>query len=191
MIDGERLLILTPIVIREAKKIYVRLPGNKSYADIHATDPQRTGSHRAHRQVNQATSTVKFGDGSAVKKGSSSWLANLTPAVFGTGSERSWGIVSNLRSSPNGRRRCAVAPDNSLPTFTSSDFIRTDARSWKVPAAGRYNMSGEVGSLISARRLERPGNGGLRFRLPRRPGTSSLREGKEVEHGFWDRSGSG
>src|SRR5262249_56152106 len=71
VIDGQEPLILTNYhVVRDATKIYVRLPGGKgSYADIHAADPR---SDLAVLQLlNEGLlplKTIPFGEGDRVKK---------------------------------------------------------------------------------------------------------------------------
>src|SRR5207248_1405311 len=110
VIDGSELLILTNYhVIRDATKIYVRLPGKKgSYANIHAADP------RSDLAVLRLLDTslrplheVKPGNGSNVRKGQFVIaLANPFAAGFRDGSpSASWGIVSNLQ------RRAAGDPE--------------------------------------------------------------------------------
>jgi serine protease Do len=198
VIDGERLLILTPYhVIRDATKIYVRLPGNKgSYADIHATDPQRDLAVIVLIDKSiKPLQAVKFGDGSAVKKGQFVvTLANPHASGFRDGSpSASWGIVSNIQRRAAARTSdadAAIRPEaNTVPTFTTGDYIRTDAQIMEGSSGGALlNLNGEVIGLISARAalsgLE--GNGGFAMPINKetRAHIESLREGKEVEHGF-------
>ncbi len=198
VIDGERLLILTPYhVIQKATKIYVRLPGNKgSYADIHATDPQRDLAVIVLIDKSiKPLPAVKFGDGSAVKKGQFVVaLANPHASGFRDGSpSASWGIISNLQRRAAARTNDADAAirqeTNVVPTITSGDFIRTDAQIMEGSSGGALlNLNGEVIGMISARAalsgLE--GNGGFAIPITKetRAQIESLREGKEVEHGF-------
>src|SRR5439155_21443126 len=99
VIDDQGHVITAYHVIRDATKIYVRLPGGKGcYADIHAADA------RADLAVLQLiglrpSKFLALGDGGKVKAGQIVLsIANPFAAGFRDGQpSASWGIVSSLR----------------------------------------------------------------------------------------------
>ena len=203
VIDGERLLILTPYhVIQKATKIYVRLPGNKgSYADIHATDPQRDLAVIVLIDKSiKPLPAVKFGDGSAVKKGQFVVaLANPHASGFRDGSpSASWGIVSNIQRElppepPTPTPRFARRPVSCRPLPAATSFGPMAQIMEGSSGGALLNLNGEVIGMISARAaltgLE--GNGGFAIPITKetRAHIESLGEGKEVDHGFLGISG--
>lgn len=97
--ERDRLILTNYHVVRDATKIFVRLPGEKgSYADIHAADPR---SDLAILRLIDAVpiQALKLGDGGKVRKGQIVLsIANPFAAGYKDGSpSASWGIISNIR----------------------------------------------------------------------------------------------
>ena len=203
VIDGERLLILTTYhVVRDATKIYVRLPGDKgSYADILATSPKWDLAVLSLIDKSiKPLKPVKFGNGAAVKKGQFVVaIANPFAAGYRDGSpSASWGIVSNIqrRAAAASGEAAATGPkeEGQIAAHTIATYLRTDAQILAGSSGGALiNLNGEVIGLISSRAgltgLE--GTGG--FAMPIDKDTKAmidrLREGKEVENGYLGISG--
>ena len=198
VIDSERLLILTTYhVVRDATKIYVRLPGDKgSYADILAASPKwDLAVLSLIDKTIKPPKPVKFGNGAAVKKGQIVVaIANPFAAGYRDGSpSASWGIISNIqrRAAAAATEPAAAGPkeEGLIASHTVASYIRTDAQMLAGSSGGALvNLNGEVIGLISSRAglsgLE--GSGG--FAMPIDKDTKAMiermREGKEVENGF-------
>jgi serine protease Do len=100
VIDTKGLVLTNYHVVRDATKIYVRLPGKLgSYADIHAAD--RRSDLAVLRLLNDRLplQAIKIGDGGALRKGQLVLtIANPFAAGFRDASPTaSWGMVSNVR----------------------------------------------------------------------------------------------
>jgi serine protease Do len=190
VLDGEKLLILTNYhVVRDATKIYVRLPGHKgSYADIHAADP------RSDLAVLRLLDThlrplppLKFGDGGNVRKGQFVVaLSNPFAAGFRDGSpSASWGILSNIH------RRAAGNPeeDKRIPLHVHPVLLQTDARlNLGCSGGALLNLRGELIGLTTARAAingsETAGGFAIPFDTNLQRVVARLRDGREVEYGF-------
>jgi S1-C subfamily serine protease len=189
-IDEQGLILTNYHVIRDATKIYVRLPGDKgSYADIHAADPR---SDLAVLRLLDAkvlpVPAIPLGDGGSVEKGQ--WvlsLANPFAAGFRDGSpSASWGIVSNLRRRQPGTPR---EDERSKTLHHYGTLIQTDARlNLGVSGGALLNLKGELIGLTTALAAisGRETAGG--FAVPLDAGmrriVEVLRRGEEVEYGF-------
>lgn len=190
IIDPRGLLLTNYHVIRDATKIFVRLPGDKgSYADIHAADPR---SDLAVLRVLDdrllPLPAIKLGDGGAVEKGQ--WvlsLANPFAAGFRDGSPSvSWGIVSNLRRrAPSGARE----EDRRRTLHQYGTLIQTDARlNFGVSGGALVNLQGELIGLTTAHAALSGSETAGGFAVPLNAGMRRiievLRRGEEVEYGF-------
>src|SRR5581483_10604491 len=129
VIDEKGLILTNYHVVREATKIFVRLPGDKgSYADIHAADPRSDLAVLKLLDEKQLPlQAIKMGDGGAVEKGQ--WvlsLANPFAAGFRDGSPSiSWGILSNIRR----RAPSTAREDERKKTLHHyGTLLQTDAR---------------------------------------------------------------
>src|SRR5207248_850385 len=70
VIDAGGLVLTNAHVVRDATKIYVRLPGNRgSWADIHALDPRSDLAVLKLTDKVPDLKPIKFGDGDKVKRG--------------------------------------------------------------------------------------------------------------------------
>ncbi len=168
VIDDKELLILTNYhVIRDATKIYVRLPGKEgSYADIHAADPR--SDLAVLRLLDNSVRPIhklKTGAGGSVRKGQFVIaLANPFAAGFRDGSpSASWGIVSNVQ------RRAAADSEEGKPNV-------------------QLNLQGELIGLTTSRAAingsETAGGFAIPLDMNMQRIVARLREGREVEYGF-------
>jgi serine protease Do len=209
--DKERLVLTLAHVVRNATKIYVRLPpapdqadrrdvgplnpsaSRGSWADIHAYDPR--SDLAVLRLIGRVPNlqALKLGDGGKLRKGDFVLsLSNPFAAGFRDGSpSASWGIVSNLR-----RRATGVLTDvpsvernAKLPLYCFNTLIQTDSR-LNIGCSGGalLNLQGELvgltSSLAGIAGGETPGG----FAVPLDEGMKRildvLRRGEEVEYGF-------
>src|SRR5262249_15225794 len=107
VVDRAGLVLTNYHVVRDATKVYVRLPGDKgSYANILAADPRSDLAVLRLINPRLQVQPLHFGDG-ALRKGQLVLsLANPFAAGFRDGSpSASWGIVSNLRRRSPGAPR--------------------------------------------------------------------------------------
>lgn len=191
VIDGQELLILTNYhVIRDATKIYVRLPGKQgSYANIHAADPRSDlAVLRLLDSRLRPLPELKQGDGGSVRKGQFVIaLANPFAAGFRDGSpSASWGIVSNLQ------RRAAGNPDEDKQTaqlHVHPILLQTDARlNLGCSGGALLNLRGELIGLTTSRAAlngsETAGGFALPLNLNIQRIVARLQKGREVEYGF-------
>src|SRR5207248_9895782 len=101
VIDAAGLILTNAHVVRDATKVYVRLPGNRgSWADVHALDPR--SDLAVLKLIDDKVpdlQPIKFGDGDKVEVGDFVVsLANPYAAGFRDGNpSASWGMVSNLK----------------------------------------------------------------------------------------------
>ncbi|HZV04453.1 MAG TPA: trypsin-like peptidase domain-containing protein [Gemmataceae bacterium] len=196
VLDSEKGLILTLAhVIRNATKIYVRLPGGiGSWADIHASDPRSDLAVLRLIERKPNLKTLKLGDGSKLRKGDFILsLSNPFAAGFRDGSpSSSWGIVSNLR-----RRATGVLTDDvstternaKLPLYCFNTLIQTDTRMNLGCSGGALlNLEGELvgltSSLAGIAGGETPGGFGVPLDDGMRRIINVLLRGEEVEYGF-------
>jgi S1-C subfamily serine protease len=190
VIDGDNLLILTNYhVVRDATKIYVRLPGEKgSYANIHAADPR--SDLAVLRLLNtklRPLPELKLGDGGSARKGQFVIaLANPFAAGFRDGSpSASWGILSNLH------RRAADPEEDrqKIPLHVHPILLQTDARlNLGCSGGALLDLRGELIGLTTSRAAINGSETAGGFAIPldanMRRIIERLREGKEVEYGF-------
>ena len=189
VIDESGLVLTAEHLVRNATKIYVRLPGGKgSYADVHAADPRSDLAVLRLVDPVGKLKAIKLGDGGKLRKGQ--WvisLANPWAAGFRDGSpSASWGIVSNLRRRPAG-------PVNELerirPLHQHGILLQTDIR-LNVGCSGGaiLDLKGELVGvstpLPAVTTTDTPGG----FAIPVDTGIKRiievLKRGEEVEYGF-------
>jgi S1-C subfamily serine protease len=198
VLDARLGLVLTNAhVVRNATKIFVRLPGGAgSWADVHASDPRsdlavlRLLDRPAGLKALPLIDLKGRREGeNVVRKGQIVIsLANPFAAGFRDGSpSASWGIVSNLRRRAPG---LVNETDRSKETLHQyGTLIQTDARlNLGCSGGALLNLKGELVGLTTALAAlsgsETPGGFAVPMdaRLQRIVGV--LREGKEVEYGF-------
>lgn len=191
VLDSEELLILTNYhVVRDATKIYVRLPGNKgSYADIHAADPRSDlAVLRLLDKKLRPLPRLKLGDGGSVRKGQFVVaLAHPFAAGFRDGSpSASWGILSNIQ------RRAAATPEDELTKVAlhvHPILLQTDARlNLGCSGGALLNLRGELiglmTSLAAINGSETAGGFAVPLSVNMQRIVARLQEGREVEYGF-------
>jgi S1-C subfamily serine protease len=193
VVINESGLILTNYhVIRDATKIFVRLPGGKgSYADIHAAEPRCDLA--VLRLIDRRLAplpVIKRGDGGKLRKGQLILsLANPFAAGMKDGSpSASWGIVSNLRrrsSPPTGSEteRAKVK----LHHFET--LIQTDARlNLGCSGGALINLRGEMVGLTTALAAVTGGETAGGYAIPlddaNRAYIQRLEKGQSVDFGF-------
>jgi S1-C subfamily serine protease len=191
VVDDKGLILTNYHVVRDAVRIFVRLPGDKAcYADIHAADPR---SDLAVLKVRDAKllplKALKIGDGGNVRKGQ--WvlsLANPWAAGFKDGSpSASWGILSNVR-----RRMPGVFEEETLRNRTLHHFgtlLQTDARiNLGCSGGALIDLKGELIGLTTALAAVTGGEVPGGFAVPMDAGMRRiidvLKRGEEVEYGF-------
>lgn len=183
-------LILTPFhVVRDATKIFVRLPGGRgSYANIHAADSRSDLAILKLIQPPADLQALSFGDGANVRKGQ--WvlaLANPYTAGFRDGSpSASWGIVANLRRRPPGTPR----EEERLRTLHQyGTLIQLDVRlNLGCSGGALLNLDGELIGLTTAVAAVANGEASGIYALPLDANLKRiievLKRGEEVEYGF-------
>lgn len=189
VVDSNGLILTHYHVIRDATKVFVRLPNRKgSYADILAADGR--SDLAVLRLINPPADLkpVRIGDGGKIRKGDFVvGLANPFAAGFREGgATASQGIVGALH-----RRAPSPASENDRmrPLYTYGTLIQTDLRlSIGCSGGGVFNLDGELIAMTTALAGvvggETPGG----FAIPMTPGIRRiidvLKRGHEVEYGF-------
>jgi S1-C subfamily serine protease len=190
VLETAGLILTNAHVVRNATKVYVRLPGGKgSYADIHALDPRSDLAVLKLQERLPDLKPIKLGDGGAARKGQFILsLANPFAAGFRDGSpSASWGILSNVRRRlPGG---LTEIERNRLQLQQFGNLFQLDARLNLGCSGGAVlNLDGEMIGLSTAQAalsgVETPGG----FALPLDAGVRRildvLKRGEEVEYGF-------
>lgn len=191
VVDQKARLVLTNYhVVRDATKVFVRLPGEKgSYANIHAADGRSDLAVLQLIGKDIQAPAIKMGDGRAAAKGQFVLsLANPFAAGFRDGSpSASWGIISNIR------RRAAVSPTETdvarltLPQFNT--LLEIDARLNLGCSGGaiinlRGEMIGLTNTLAALGGTEMPAGYALPMDANIKAIVETLKRGEEVEYGF-------
>ncbi len=190
IIDESGLILTNEHVVRNATKIFVRIPGDKGYyADVHAADP-RSDLAVLRPLTNGPTKfkAIKLGDGGKARKGQFIiTLANPFAAGFRDGSpSASWGIISNIRHRPAG-------PSDELERIKSLYqqyvLIQTDARlNLGCSGGALIDLKGELIGLTTALAAISGGESAVGYAIPIDAGFKRiievLKRGEEVEYGF-------
>ncbi len=189
VVDDKGLVLTNYHVVRDATKIYVRLPGDKAgYAAIHAADQR---SDLAVLQLPKhllPVKALKMGDGGKVRKGQFVLsLANPFASGFRDGSpSASWGILSNIRRRGPGNPR---EDERVKQLHQYGTLLQTDARlNLGCSGGALIDLKGELIGLTTALAAisgaETPGG----FAVPMDAGMQriieKLKQGEEVEYGF-------
>jgi serine protease Do len=191
VVDASGLILTHHHVVRDATKVFVRLPKRKgSYADIIAADGRSDLAVLKLIDPPSDLKPVRFGDGDKVRKGDFVvGLANpFAAGIRDGGATASHGIVGNLQ-----RKSPTDAPENdrsrSLYLHNLGTLLQTDLRlSLGCSGGGVFNLEGEMigitTSLAAVVGGETPGG----FAIPVTPGIKRiidvLKRGQEVEYGF-------
>jgi serine protease Do len=195
VVDADQGLVLTTAhVVRDAVKIYVRLPGGGgSWADIHAADPR--SDFAVLRLIDRSPAlrlkAIPMGDGAHLQKGQFVvGLANPFAAGFRDGSpSASWGIISNLHRRASGVTSEIEKPGVKPTLHHYGTLIQTDVRLALGCSGGALlNLDGELIGLTTAQAAlagsEAPGGYAVPLDGPMKQIIEVLMRGDEVEYGF-------
>ena len=189
VIDPKGLILTNYHVIRDATKIFVRLPGGSgSYADLHAADARSDLAVLRLIVPPKNLKPITFSDGSAVKKGDFVIsLANPFSVGFRDGSpSASWGMISNLKRRGPGPSK---EIERNRPLSQYQILLQTDARLNLGCSGGAIlNLNGEMIGLTTSTAAIQGGESAGGFALPMDKGMlrfiEVLKRGEEIEYGF-------
>jgi serine protease Do len=190
VVDASGLILTNAHVVRDATKVYVRLPGKPgSWADIHALDPRSDLAVLKLIDPPQGLKAIKFGDGDKVKVGQFVIsLANPFAAGFRDGNpSASWGIIGNLKRRAPGNPNEVERSKQTIHQFGT--LLQTDVRLTLGCSGGALlNLDGEMIGLTTATAAlsgtETPGGYALPMDAGLRRVIEVLKRGEEVEYGF-------
>jgi S1-C subfamily serine protease len=189
VIDDKGLVLTNYHVVRDATKIFVRLPGVPgSYADVFAADPRSDLAVLRLLAGGRTYRAVRPGDGGKVERGQFVVaLANPFAAGFRDGKpSASFGIVSNVRRRPAPAAGAGQRP-RTLHEFGT--LLQTDVR-LNVGCSGGalVNLKGELVGLTTALAAVQGSDAPGGFAVPLDAGLTRildvLKAGREVEYGF-------
>jgi S1-C subfamily serine protease len=189
VIDPRGLVLTNYHVVRDATKIFVRLPDREgSYADVHAADPRSDLAVLRLLNAGQTYKALKFGDGGAAERGQFVvGLANPFAAGFADGRpSASWGIISNVRrrAAGTGREEERGKTLQQYPMLLQTDVRLNLGCSGGVLLNLQGEMIGLTTALAAVQGSDTPGG----FAVPLEPGIlrilDVLKQGREVEYGF-------
>jgi len=190
VIDAQGLILTNYHVVRDATKVFVRLPGGKSsYADIKAADPRSDLAVLELLSNLPGLKAITFGDAGKCSRGQFVLsLANPFAAGFRDGQpSASWGILSNIR------RRVPGTPvsEKELPRTLQQYgiLLQTDARlNLGCSGGALLNLHGEMIGITTALAAIHGGETPGGFALPIDASMSRiievLKRGEEVDYGF-------
>ena len=190
VIDAKGLILTNYHVVRDATKVFVRLPGNKSsYADIKAADPRSDLAVLEMLTNHPGLKAITLGDARMCARGQFVLsIANPFAAGFRDGQpSASWGILSNIR------RRVPRQPvaEKDLPRTLQQYgiLLQTDARlNLGCSGGALINLQGEMIGLTTALAAihggETPGGFALPIDASMARIIDVLKRGEEVDYGF-------
>lgn len=188
-ISAQGLILTNFHVVRDANKVYVRMPGGKgSFANIHAGDSR--SDLAVLRLLDSSILPVPFlrpGNG-LVRKGQLilSLVNPYAPGFRDASSRASWGIVSNLRQKPS--QKLTREDQATMPLHHYGTLIQTD-RSLPVGSSGGVllNLDGQMVGLITSLAGVTGDSGGayaVQFDAAMSRIIGILEKGEEVDYGF-------
>jgi serine protease Do len=186
-------LVLTPYhVVREATKVYVRVPGGKGcYADVHAADPRSDLAVLRLIAPPRDLKALPLGRGEEVRRGQLIVaLTNAYAAGFkdnGPGAEV--GTVSKLLVRQEISKDRPADLDRAKKVYQLPTLIQTTAKLNAGCSGGALlNIKGELigltSSLAAVNNEDAPGGFAVPMSTAVRRIVQRLKEGKEVEYGF-------
>ncbi len=190
ILDTKGLILTNYHVVRDATKVFVRVPGGKgSYADVLAADPRSDLAVLKLLNPPAGLKAVKMGRGEDVEAGNLVVaVSNPYAAGFADGSPSAdWGVISNLR------RRVAdkqMREDERVkPLVYYGTLIQTSTRiNFGCSGGALLNLDGELIGLITSVAAitgsDTPGGFAVPMNATFRKIIDRLKEGKEVEYGF-------
>lgn len=190
VVDRSGLILTNAHVVRNATRIYVRLPDKRgSWADILASDPRSDLAVLKLLDPPADLRALSLGDGGAVRTGQFVIsLANSYAPGFPASDEPTagHGLVSNLRRRIPGNTNEMERSRVTLHHYGT--LIQTDAQTTPSCSGGALlNLDGKVIGLTTALagiRGDRPGGFAIPFDLSTRRIIDVLKRGEEVEYGF-------
>jgi len=189
VVDESGLILTNYHVVRDATKVFVRLPdGKSSYADIYAADPRSDLAVLRLLNQNLALKAITLGDAGKVTRGQFVLsIANPFAAGFRDGKpSASWGILSNIRRRAPGN----LQTESELKTLHHyGNLLQTDARlNLGCSGGALINLQGEMIGLTTAVAAIQGGETPGGFAIPMDSGmrriVAALQRGEEVEYGF-------
>jgi S1-C subfamily serine protease len=189
VVDEAGLILTSYHVVRDATKVFVRLPGDRnSYADIYAADPRSDLAVLRLLNRNLALTALHLGDGGKAQRGQFILtIANPFAAGFRDGQpSASWGIISNVRRRVPGHFQ---AESDLRTLYHYGALLQTDARLHLGCSGGALvNLRGEMIGLTTALAAIQGGETPGGFAVPLDAGLRRiievLKRGEEVEYGF-------
>ena len=190
VIDSRGLILTNYHVVRDATKIFVRLPGRSGwYANIHAADERSDLAVLELIGVHEVLPALPIGDGSKLKKGQFVLaLANPFAAGFRDGSPSvTWGLVSNLRRRIPGDTNEIERRRPRLHYYSA--LLQTDLRlNLGCSGGALLDLKGNWIGLTTTQAALAGGDASGGFAVPFDARMSRivdvLAKGKEVEYGF-------
>jgi len=191
VIDPAGLILTTWHVVRDATRVYIRMPsGQGSYADIHAADMRADLAVLRLQNPIRGLKPLEFGAAEKARKGDLIVaLANSFNSGFRDGSpSATWGILSNLRRRPPGSTR-EEDRTNNKPLSHYGTMFQLDSTLNPGSSGGVVlDLEGRAIAILSATAGQVGGDraGGFAFPLDRnmRRIIEVLKRGEEVEYGF-------
>jgi serine protease Do len=200
VLDPKGLILTNYHVIRDAKSIYVRLPGPKDKDGVEG--PPRGGTATTYAADNRSDlavlkmppaarpyATLPLGRGEDLRKGSLVLaLGHPYAAGFRDGSpSASWGIVSNLRRRPPSSQNELEIASKALSQLGT--LIQTDVRLQLGSSGGALlDLDGRLVGLTTAHAaltgVDMPGGFAVPIDANTRRIIDVLLRGEEVEYGF-------
>jgi serine protease Do len=198
VVDRVGLVLTNAHVVKNATKIFVRLPGRRgSWADIHASDPRSDLAVLRLLDPPADLRALALGDGGRVRPGRFvlSIANSYAPGFKGNDEPTAdWGVVSSLR------QKIVEGPQSELNPSKKTlheygTLIQTDARTTPGCSGGALlDLDGKVIGMTNALagvRGNRPGGYAIPFDANTRRIIDVLKRGEEVEYGFLGVSMSG
>ncbi|MFL5340794.1 MAG: trypsin-like peptidase domain-containing protein, partial [Gemmataceae bacterium] len=190
VIDPDGLILTNYHVVRDATKVFVRLPGRPGwYADIHAADERSDLAVLKLINLHERLPALPMGDGSKLKKGQFILaLANPFAAGFRDGNPSvTWGLLSNLRRRVPGETNEVERRRPRLHYY--GVLLQTDLRLNLGTSGGALlDLKGNWVGLTTAQAAVAGGDTAGGFAVPLDARMSRiidvLRRGEEVEYGF-------
>lgn len=189
VIDAGGLILTHYHVVRDATRIFVRLPGGKSsYADIYAADPRSDLAVLRLLDGNLRLQPLPLGDGGKVERGQFVVaLTNPHAVGFQDGQPScSWGIISNIRRRAPDRLR---EDERSKTLHHYGTLLQTDVRlNLGCSGGALVNLKGELigltTSMAALQGSDIPGGFAVPLDSAITPIVEILKRGEEVEYGF-------